>query len=602
MYTVEVKNASATVMSQPSVLTVVGAPEISVQPASLEKQTGTNHTFSVIAAGAGVLNYQWRKNGVEIAGATASTLTLTNIEFNTEGEYSVVVSNTFGSLTSDNATLTVFEITGGLISSFNPQDVGGGVGFMEIMPDGSLLLGGTFTRPGGRNHPWFTRIDTNGVFVPGWTNDPPGGVTAGIGVYSVKALANGQAIIGGQFGRIAGVQRMGFARLNANGTVDESFGHATIGPNSAVHRFEPLPDGKFLVGGNFTQWGTDQRIGLARVDADGLLDPSFTTAPNDYVFAIQVLTDGSSYIAGRFASVGGQPRSRIARLNQDGSLDTNFVPPEIDGFIYDIGLDSAGRVVIAGLFNNIGGVPRAKVARLNADGTLDETFEFIPPNSFGSVPPSIEVQLNGKIIVANGSIARLLPSGALDPNFQLPGGFNGSIGLARATPEGRLYLAGGFTQPRRFIAAVTTDKADLAVTQSPASVTGALGGDATLSVGVFTASTATYQWLKNGSIIAGATNPSLVISGLTKADAGQYAVRIVNATRTITSPPRDTHNPRRARPHVTAACEIRRCREQRELRSEGAGCRHAGLSMAQERREHCRRDRKHFHDRQCERR
>jgi len=89
--------------------TVVGpapSPTIGTQPLSRTVAIGTEATFSVVATGIGVTHH-WQKNGVAIAGATASTRTLSSAAAADAGSYTVVVSNTGGRVTSSAATLTV---------------------------------------------------------------------------------------------------------------------------------------------------------------------------------------------------------------------------------------------------------------------------------------------------------------------------------------------------------------------------------------------------------------------------------------------------------------------------------------------------------------
>jgi len=83
------------------------APTISTQPVSRNVNEGSPVSFSVVADGSPALNYQWRKNGASVAGATASTYALGNARTNDAGSYAVVVANAFGSATSALATLTV---------------------------------------------------------------------------------------------------------------------------------------------------------------------------------------------------------------------------------------------------------------------------------------------------------------------------------------------------------------------------------------------------------------------------------------------------------------------------------------------------------------
>ena len=83
------------------------APIITSQPTSVTATQGDNAIFSVTASGNAPLTYQWRKNSVNINGATAATYTISNTTTANTGTYSVIVSNAYGSVTSNNATLTV---------------------------------------------------------------------------------------------------------------------------------------------------------------------------------------------------------------------------------------------------------------------------------------------------------------------------------------------------------------------------------------------------------------------------------------------------------------------------------------------------------------
>lgn len=93
-------------------LTSASAPAITTQPVYQTVTTGATATFSVTATGSAPLTYQWRKDGSVINGATTSTLSLTNVISASAGNYSVVVTNSSGSVTSDAARLTVLPATG----------------------------------------------------------------------------------------------------------------------------------------------------------------------------------------------------------------------------------------------------------------------------------------------------------------------------------------------------------------------------------------------------------------------------------------------------------------------------------------------------------
>lgn len=88
------------------------APQIITHPASQGVVPGSSVLFSVNASGTAPLAYQWRKNSIDIAGATAGSYTLNNVTTNDEANYTVRVSNASGAVTSQVATLTVYVAPG----------------------------------------------------------------------------------------------------------------------------------------------------------------------------------------------------------------------------------------------------------------------------------------------------------------------------------------------------------------------------------------------------------------------------------------------------------------------------------------------------------
>jgi uncharacterized repeat protein (TIGR01451 family) len=108
-YSVVISNSSGSVTSSAAILTVLD-PLIVNQPASQTVNVGQSVTFSVIASGSQPFAYQWSFNGANIADATNSTLTLSNVQLNESGNYMVQVSNTSGSTNSMPAFLNVFQL------------------------------------------------------------------------------------------------------------------------------------------------------------------------------------------------------------------------------------------------------------------------------------------------------------------------------------------------------------------------------------------------------------------------------------------------------------------------------------------------------------
>jgi glucose/arabinose dehydrogenase len=83
------------------------APVITNQPQSISVSEGSQASFSVTATGTQPITYQWRKNAVNISGATSATYTISSVVPADAGNYSVVVSNSAGTVTSNNAALSV---------------------------------------------------------------------------------------------------------------------------------------------------------------------------------------------------------------------------------------------------------------------------------------------------------------------------------------------------------------------------------------------------------------------------------------------------------------------------------------------------------------
>ncbi len=110
IYTVVATNSVSSATSNGATLTVNAAPvapSINSQPADQTVTAGQSASFSVGADGTAPLSYQWRKNTVNIPGATGSTYTIASTAGGDAGTYTVVVSNAVSNVTSNGATLTV---------------------------------------------------------------------------------------------------------------------------------------------------------------------------------------------------------------------------------------------------------------------------------------------------------------------------------------------------------------------------------------------------------------------------------------------------------------------------------------------------------------
>ncbi len=106
-------------------------PYIAKHPVDQYLFLGETATFEVVGAGENPLSYQWQKDGVDIPGETNPTLTITNVDFTDEGNYTCVVTNSLGSATSNPAELGVLapdeRVTKGAIALYNFNEGSGTV-------------------------------------------------------------------------------------------------------------------------------------------------------------------------------------------------------------------------------------------------------------------------------------------------------------------------------------------------------------------------------------------------------------------------------------------------------------------------------------------
>lgn len=287
-------------------------------------------------------------------------------------------------------------------------------------------------------------------------------------------LPTGQLIVLGRFDQINGSAVHGIARLNADGTRDMSFGQGA-GANNEVVTAVRLASGKLLIGGFFTSYDGVACNGLARLNADGSYDPTFTTTlqSNSQITNIIEQPDGNMLIAGypqypRTTAAGGKG---VVRLLPDGSIDPSFVVPSSigSGGVASFYGDIMQRQPDGKLLVGYGGTSFGGLFRLNTDGSLDASYQ--PGSGPNSKPYSLTLLSSGKLLVSgaftsfDGTLDRTLvqlgPTGALDaawqPKLQAPGWVNSMVRQA----SGQTVVGGTFSeingQPARRLARFNAD-------------------------------------------------------------------------------------------------------------------------------------------------
>ena len=156
LFTVAITGSLGNVTSNAATLSVNVPPSITTQPASRTVTAGQTAAFSVAATGTATLNYQWSKNGTAISGATSPTYT-TPATTNTDNgsQFSVTITNTVGTVTSNTATLTVSvppvvtsqpanqTVTSGQTATFSVTATGTGTLSYQWKKNGTTIGGAT---------------------------------------------------------------------------------------------------------------------------------------------------------------------------------------------------------------------------------------------------------------------------------------------------------------------------------------------------------------------------------------------------------------------------------------------------------------------------
>lgn len=380
--------------------------------------------------------------------------------------YNGVTRNGIARLNTDGTLDTSFDPGTGISGSL------GRVHSIAVKSNGSILIGGNFTTYNGVARSRIAQLNPDGTLDTSF--DPGTGADNTVSAIVVKS--DGRILISGWFNNYNGASRNRIAGLNADGSIDNFFlpgagaqgGYAV----SAIALQGSGPGGKIIIGGWFTTYEGVTKNNIARLNADGSIDNTFNsgTGTNDEIYSLAIQSDGKILVGGYFSSFNGTTRNRIARLNFNGDLDNTFNPGSGTGAssaVYSILPLSNGKIIIAGSFISYGGTAQNSISRLNSNGTLDTGF-----NSAGGLINSISLQPDGQLIIGGnftsyagagqGRVTRISSNGNLDVTFNpASGGANAMVGTIALQPDHKILLAGDFTiydgMARRKIARANPD-------------------------------------------------------------------------------------------------------------------------------------------------
>ena len=425
-----------------------GIPLLTLQPVSQGVGVGESVTFTVAATSDPAPGYQWRFNGINltngdhVSGASMTNLTISNVQTNDQGSYSVVVANSYGSVTSAVASLTVTSQAGGSWIMTGELSMGRAAHTATLLQNGKVLIVGGVDNNG-------TELSTAEIYDPATgTWMATGGMLQERRDHSATMLMNGKVLVAG--GRPA-VMVPGAAYIDSSELYDPAKGtwKATGRMNSghSWHRATLLANGKVLVTGGSGQ-------GTFSVSSAELYDPAterwtITTSMGSprWGHTSTLLPDGKVLVAGGWSGT-----------NFSGSeiYDPASAEWSTTGLMYDGRYGHTATLLSNGTVLVAGGSPWGD----------PEACEIYEPtsrhwNKTGSVVnmgwiDSAQLLPNGKVIVTGEAAAYRYNSMLYDPGSGIWAStssmnFDREASSATLLPNGRVLVAGGYNSSAGYL-------------------------------------------------------------------------------------------------------------------------------------------------------
>ena len=524
-------------------------PAIIAQPVGQIVPVGGAAIFSVNAGGAAPLGYSWQLNGGPIAGATQSSYTNNNVQLTDSGsQFSCVISNAYGSVTSSNAALTVFNASGPLFT-FNGADGGYSSAALIQGADGNFY--GTTTYGGTYGQGTVFRLTTNGLLSTlvsfNLTNgaNPEAGLTQGAdGNFYGTTSYGGTNSIGTVFRMTTNGALSVLASFNygvtggypyaglVQGADGNFYGTTTYGGtyySGAVFRMTTNGALSALASFNYSVTGGYPYGGLVQGADGNFYGTTSYGGTNGYGTVFSVATNGALTILLSFDYANGAYSEAGLVQGADGNFygTTANGGTDDDGTVFSVTTNGTLTTLLSFDYAN-GANPEAGLVQ-GADGNFYGTTAFGGTDGNGTV---FRMTTNGTVtnLVFFDNTNGATPSAALiqgsDGNFYTTTSYGGA-GYDGLYPSGNgtvFRLAGAFKKV-----------APLIVTQ-PASQTVSVGGMAAFSVTAASPTPLSYFWHRNGAPLAGATASTCTTNNVQLSDSGsQFSCLVSNGYGTALS-------------------------------------------------------------------
>lgn len=541
-YTVAITNSQGSVTSDGAVVVISGtsAPTITTQPSAQTASEGGSVTFTVVATGTPAPTYQWRKDGASLSGATGASLVLSNLQSSSAGDYSVVVTNTLGSVTSANARLTVtpkavvptiktqpanVTVTVGQSASFSVVAEGTPAPTYQWRKDGVAIAGATgaslnIADAQSFNAGSYTVVVTNSA----------GSVTSSAATLTVNVPVNAPKITSQPVG--------------ASVTIGGTAVFAVVAEGSPAPTYQWRKNGASISG------ATNPSLALSSVQAGdaGTYDVVVTNAGGTATSAPAKLEVKPADTAPVITK---QPVGRTVVVGASVSLTVDVTGNPAPSYQWRkggaaiAGAISANYAIAAAVETDAGSYD---VVVTNSLGSATSTAATIVVNPAPVAPTIKEQPTSTAAIVGQAARFQVVAVGNPAPTFQWrKNGANiagataaaFSISAAQTTDEASydVLVTNSEGSVASAIARLTVNPAPVApeIFAQPRSISVVSGRSASFRIGASGAPAPTIQWRRNGVPIAGATSANYVISNAVAGDAGAYSAVVTNSAGSVTS-------------------------------------------------------------------
>jgi plastocyanin len=547
--TVTVVSPGNATLSQNITITITGAgpptaPTITAQPSGTNVLAGKSATFSVVASGTAPLGYYWLKNGVNltnggnVSGANTATLTLTNIAATDAANYSVLVSNSVGSVTSSNAALAINS----------PPTI-------STQPVSQILVAGStsqFTVTAGGSAPLAYQWLKNGAVVANGGN-VSGATTATLSLATLSSAdaAIYSAVVTNSSGSITSSVAALTVLLppaivtqpvSASVSAGTNVSFTVIASGTAPLSYQWLKNGVTLANGGNVSGATTATLSLTGISAGDTANYSVTITNS-----VGSVTSGNAALTLLSTAIAITSQPASATVPQGSPTTLSVTASSTSALSYQWlknGVNISGANLNALTFstvstNDAGNYSVVITNSANSITSAMATLTVLLPPVILTQPASATVPAGSNVtffVTANGTAPlayQWLKNGSV-----ISGATAAMFSLSNVSTTDTANYSVAVTNS---VGSITSSIASLTVltppsiVTQPASLSVAPGSNVTFSVTASGTAPLACQWLKNGGVISGATVATLNLANVSLADAASYSVVVTNSVGKVTS-------------------------------------------------------------------